>query len=111
MSGKDIVEYYRTRFQIEFVFRDAKQFTGLNHCQARDLKKLDFAFNASLASVNVAKVMRKEYYPNLSIGLLKSYISNVYMLNRILARSGVRPNSRLNTKLVKELFGFVDDAA
>ena len=58
MSDKDIIEYYRTRFQIEFCFRDSKQFTGLNDCQARDLKKLDFAFNASPASVNIAKVMR-----------------------------------------------------
>ncbi|WP_332456890.1 hypothetical protein [Petrimonas sp.] len=29
MSGKDVIEYYRTRFQIEFYFRDAKGFTGL----------------------------------------------------------------------------------
>lgn len=59
MSGRDIIEIYRTRFQIEFCFRDAKQFTGLNHCQARDLAKLDFAFNASLATVNIAKIMRR----------------------------------------------------
>jgi hypothetical protein len=29
MSGKDVIEYYRTRSQIEFCFRDAKGFTGL----------------------------------------------------------------------------------
>lgn len=87
MSGRDIVEYYRTRFQIEF-YRDSKQFTGLYHCQARDLAKLDFAFNASLASVNIAQIMRREFYPSLSIGLLKSYMSNIYMLNRFLGRSG-----------------------
>lgn len=63
MSAKDIIEHYRTRFQIEFCFRDAKQFTGLNHCQARDLRKLDFAFNASLAAVNVAKMVRTIHYP------------------------------------------------
>ena len=83
MAAKDIIEYYRTRFQIEFCFRDSKQFTGLNDCQARDLRKLDFAFNASLASVNIAKVMRQRYYPSLSIGLLKAYLSNIYMLKRM----------------------------
>lgn len=31
MSACDIFDLYRTRFQIEFVFRDAKQFTGLTH--------------------------------------------------------------------------------
>ena len=59
MSAEDIIEYYRTWFQIESCFRDSKQFTGLNDCQARDLKKLDFAFNTSLASVSIAKVMRQ----------------------------------------------------
>ena len=33
------------RFQIEFLFRDAKQFTGLEDCQARDPVKLAFHFN------------------------------------------------------------------
>ena len=124
MSAKDITEYYRTRFQIEFCFRDSKQFTGLNDCQARDLRKLfcfrdskqftglndcqardlrklDFAFNASLASVNIAKVMRQRYYPSLSIGLLKTYLSNIYMLKRIFSKSGLKPNRTLNAKLVK----------
>ena len=110
-SAHKIMDTYRTRFQIEFCFRDSKQFTGLNDCQARDLRKLDFAFNASLSSVNVAKVMRKHYYPDLSIGLLKSYLSNIYMLRRILVKSGLSPNRTLNAKLVKELFGLVASAA
>lgn len=111
ISAKDIIEYYRTRFQIEFCFRDSKQFTGLNHCQARDPRKLDFAFNASLASVNIAKVVRMRNCPNLSIGLLKLSMSNTYLLRRILARFGIRPNRTLNAKLVKELFGLADNAA
>ena len=32
----EILTFYQLRFQIEFLFRDAKQFTGLTHCQARD---------------------------------------------------------------------------
>jgi len=52
-SGLEIVEYYSLRFQIEFLFRDAKQFMGLNHCQARDEDKLDFHFNMSLAAINL----------------------------------------------------------
>ena len=111
MPAKDIIEYYRTRFQIEFCFRDSKQFTGLNDCQARDLKKLDFAFNASLASVNIAKVMRKQYYPSLSIGLLKAYLSNIYMFKRFFSKSGLKPNRTFNTKLIQELFGIVAEAA
>ncbi len=50
-----LYEAYRARFQIEFIFRDAKQFTGLTDCQARDEQKLDFHFNASLTALNLAK--------------------------------------------------------
>ena len=60
MSGEDVLRTYRSRFQIEFCFRDAKQHTGLTHCQARHKNQLDFSYNASFASQNVAKVMMKE---------------------------------------------------
>lgn len=50
-----LYEAYRARFQIEFIFRDAKQFTGLTDCQARDVQKLNFHFNASLSALNMAK--------------------------------------------------------
>lgn len=56
LSGIEILDLYRLRFQIEFLFRDAKQFTGLNDCQARDQKALSFHFNTSLSAVNLAKL-------------------------------------------------------
>ena len=46
---------YKARFQLEFIFRDSKQFTGLTDCQARDAQKLEFHFNASLTALNLAK--------------------------------------------------------
>lgn len=52
--------FYKARFQIEFIFRDAKQFTGLSDCQARDQKKLDFHFNASLTALNLAKLESRQ---------------------------------------------------
>jgi len=55
LDAKWLVEYYQARFQIEFMFRDAKQFTGLCDCQARDAKKLEFHFNACLSALNLAK--------------------------------------------------------
>lgn len=55
LDAYSIYLYYKTRFQIEFLFRDSKQFTGLADCQARDLTKLDFHFNASLTALNLAK--------------------------------------------------------
>jgi hypothetical protein len=46
---------YSARFQIEFVFRDARQFTGLADCQARSPEAIDTHVNASLMALNVAK--------------------------------------------------------
>ena len=56
LLGKWIYRYYKCRFQIEFLFRDAKQHCGLTHCQARDEHKMYFHFNASLMAVSCAKV-------------------------------------------------------
>ena len=111
MSAKNVVEYYRTRFQIEFCYRDGKQFAGLCDCQARDFAKLDFAFNASLAAVNVAKVVIKEHYPTFSIANLKSLLHNAYIMNRFFVMSGFRPNKSINAKIVKELFNIAAPAA
>ena len=55
LDAYSIYIYYKARFQIEFLFRDSKQFTGLADCQARDLTKLDFHFNSSLTALNLAK--------------------------------------------------------
>ncbi len=56
LSAQTIYDYYRQRFQIEFLFRDAKQFTGLNDCQARDQQALHFHFNLALAAVGITKI-------------------------------------------------------
>jgi hypothetical protein len=52
----DILRYYKARFQIEFLFRDAKQHTGLCDCQATHQEKLDFHFNASLTALNLLRL-------------------------------------------------------
>ncbi len=55
LDPETLVAYYRARFHLEFVFRDAKQFAGLEDCQARTAEALDFHFNASFCAVNIAK--------------------------------------------------------
>lgn len=76
MDAKEIVEYYKIRFQIEFCYRDAKLFTGLTDCQSRDLNKLHFHFNASLTSVNLAKVKAIEKGSGLSMASVKVLCHN-----------------------------------
>lgn len=111
MSAKDVIEYYRTRFQIEFRIRDSKQYAGLTHSQARDIDKLHFAFNSSFASINVAKVMIQRNSKTFSLKDIKYLIYNTYLIKRVFARSGFSPNPKLNTKIVKELLDFTALAA
>jgi hypothetical protein len=55
LNGHKLIDLYVARFQIEFLFRDSKQFTGLLDCQARAEAALDFHFNASLATLNLVR--------------------------------------------------------
>ncbi len=56
LDALTLYRYYKARFQIEFLFRDAKQFTGLTDAQTRDENRLHFHFNASLTALNMAKI-------------------------------------------------------
>ena len=60
LSDLCIYEFYVARFQIEFIFRDAKNFTGLGDCQSRDAQRLHYHFNASLTALNIAKIQDSE---------------------------------------------------
>jgi hypothetical protein len=55
LDGHKLVKLYAARFQVEFLFRDSKQFTGLSGCQARAESALDFHFNAALATLNLVR--------------------------------------------------------
>jgi hypothetical protein len=77
------------------VFRDDKQFSGLTHCQARDLEALAFAFNASLSSVNVARACAGQEGHNLSVGVTKTLLHNAAMVERFIAMSAEHAILRL----------------
>lgn len=59
LDARELVRLYRLRFQVEFLFRDAKQYTGLRDCQARSQARLAFHFNASLTALNLARLQER----------------------------------------------------
>jgi hypothetical protein len=86
----DALTLYRddkARFQIEFLFRDAKQFTGLTDCQARSQAKLDFHFNASVTAVSLAKLEARQQNgqaaSSFSMASLKRRAFNQHLIDRI----------------------------
>jgi hypothetical protein len=114
-GGEKIVRYYRSRFQIEFLYRDAKQFTGLTTCQARSGNKLDFHFNAALTAVNLAKqdwLANKSDTPKpSSMANYKTMYNNTLLLERFMCMFAINPNTAINQKIVKELLDYGKIAA
>jgi len=90
LDGKAIYLYYKSRYQIEFLFRDAKQFTGLTQSQARSESKMHFHFNASLTAVSIAKATyflkgRKAKMESFSMSDVKTIHLNKIIVDRIFA--------------------------
>ena len=102
-SAIDIFEIYRTRFQIEFLYRDAKQYTGLCNCQSRDTNALDFSFNMSLSSINIARLFASRQETPLSVGDVKVLLHNAAMVERLFSMFGKDPNLKINSTDFKEL--------
>jgi len=115
-DAMDILKIYKTRFQIEFIYRDGKQFTGLNDSQARSKNKLHFHFNASLTAVNLAKA---EYYLSIpkqergafSMADVKTMHHNELLLKRFIKVFAVPAYKLINNDKVKELINFGKIAA
>ncbi|WP_318349125.1 transposase [Aquipluma nitroreducens] len=111
----DVIDIYHTRFQIEFGFRDAKQFAGLENSQARSENKLNFHFNAALTTVNIAKVMQlrnpQTRENSFSMATYKILFHNTLMLSRFFRLFAINPNSIKNRQHVNELLYFGTMAA
>jgi hypothetical protein len=84
-----LYRYDKARFQIAFLFRDAKPCAGLSDCQARAKAKLDFHCNASLSAVTFAKLEARHQTGNgdqaFSMASLKRRAFNQHLIDRICA--------------------------
>ena len=91
-----LLHFYKARFQIEFLFRDAKQFTGLIDGQARDKNALDFHFNAAMAVLNLLRYMDRTHHQKnpekpCSIASWKKKLYNGHFMNRIIQHLDLDP--------------------
>ena len=115
LNAKLIYQYYRIRFQIEFLFRDAKQFTGLNHCQARSENKIHFHTNAALTAIGVAKIAHyfgdKHKQTPFSIADIKTSYFNELMLNLFFSNLKIQPELIKNKTVINKLLNFGTIAA
>ena len=87
LDALTLYRYDKARFQIEFLCRDGKQFTGLTDCQARSQTKRNFHFHASLSAVTLAKLEAHQQNGHsdqvFSMASLKRRACTQHLLDRI----------------------------
>jgi hypothetical protein len=116
LSGLKIWQYYKIRFQQEFLFREGKQFTGLNDCQSRQKERLGFQFNLSLTLLSIAKVVHWLSIPiekrrAFSIQDIKTHYFNEHLLNKFIVGLGICPETVKNSDNYRNLINYTKIAA
>ena len=111
MDGAKVLEYYRLRFQIEFLYRDAKQQVGLSQCQARSKQKIHTHINACLTTVSLAKAIHylalpKQQREAFSLASIRMRYFNENYLHRIFTDFGIDPETHKNSRQYQELFEY-----
>ncbi len=94
LDAESIYRYYTARFQIEFLFRDAKQFTGLTDFQTRSEERIAFHVNASMTALNFLKLedrLTAQENTNhvISTSSWKTRKFNEHQLKRIISTLGI----------------------
>jgi len=92
LNAAEILDLYEARFQIEFLFRDAKQYTGLGHSQVLDSQGQEHFANSSLTALNLLRIEDHTWAylreRASSIGSLKLRKYNRLVVNRFIAFLG-----------------------
>ena len=87
MTASGIFLIYHSRFRIEFLYRNAKQNTGLERWQSTDSDRLSIGYNASLSAVNVAREVSDRIHEasgrRLSIVSVKRVLHNASLYQHI----------------------------
>lgn len=111
MNGAKVLECYRLRFQIEFLYRDAKQHTGLTECQARSEQKIHTHVNASLTAVSLAKAAHAwpqtaQERKTFSLSSIKTQYFNEHLLHRFFSEFGIVPEPYQNSPQYQALYNY-----
>ena len=104
-----INQYYEKRFQIEFLFRDAKHHLGLEDCMSTDQQALAFHFNTCMTALNFAKVddkMNRNERTPFSIINYKRRIHNEKLLKLFIFKFELALEFAINQNEYLELLNY-----
>ena len=96
LDAMKVVQYYKARFQIEFLFRDAKQYTGLLDCQSTKKEAIRTQINASMTSLNLIKfedrcAKKTNTETVISVASWKRKKINQNLISKVLNNLGISP--------------------
>lgn len=109
LSSEKINEYYGKRYQIEFLFRDAKNHLGLEDCMSTDEKALSFHFNISMTALNFAKIddkMNRNQRNTFSIINYKRRLHNEKLLKLFIGKFDLEHDFAINQNEYMELLNY-----
>ena len=101
-----LIDYYRLRFQIEFNFRDAKQFWGLEDFMNVTQTAVTNAANLALFMVNVSQVLMCPYRktdPDFSVLDLKAYYRGYRYVAETIQLLPQKPDDNLVSQLFQKV--------
>jgi putative transposase len=102
LSYNKLIDFYSLRFQIEFNFRDAKQFWGLEDFMNVTQTAVTNSANLSLFMVDVSQVLMCEYRqddPNFSILDPKAYYRGYRYVTETIKMLPQKPDGNLVAQL------------
>ena len=111
MDAMVMCRYYGLRFQVEFLIRDAKQYAGLEQCQAREEQKLHTHFNIALTVVSIAKAayylsIPAEQRGSFSMADIKMLHMNQLITKRIFSNLAVDLSCRKIKRIYNQCLNF-----
>jgi putative transposase len=111
LSADKLVAYYQLRFEIEFIFRECKQYFGLDSFKNRKAERVEMAIELSFTSVFISKLLQV-YYEDL-LGIDKVSTLDVLAMQRIqfqveniLMMNETDPSLLLNPQNIRHLAKF-----
>ena len=102
LSYDKLIDYYSLRFQIEFNFRDAKQFWGLEDFMNVTPTAVTNAANLALFMVDVSQVLMCQYQqndPDFSVLDLKAYYRGYRYVTETIQMLPQKPDDNLVSQL------------
>jgi putative transposase len=108
LSYDKLVDYYCLRFQLEFNFRDAKQYWGLEDFMTTQPTRVENAANLSLFMVNlVERVLRemRQTQPEMSVLDLKAQCRGAKYVEETIKLLPEKPEAGLFEQIVRKVIG------